>query len=86
MDKTTFVMVPENEYKNLLQKVDSIFNSIVKKTQEPISEHISKNEVLFMLGISRGTYWRWVKDGKLKEYGIGAKRYCKRSEIQELLK
>lgn len=39
-----------------------------------------------MLSIDASTYWRWVKDGKLKEIAIGGKRYCKRSEIEDLLK
>ncbi|MDE5490661.1 helix-turn-helix domain-containing protein [Elizabethkingia meningoseptica] len=89
MSDTTFVMVPKNEFSELLRLVREV-KELVKGGDNSESkkdpEALTKKEVLQLLKIDPSTYWRWVKNGHLKEYSIGGKRYCKRSEIEVFLK
>tara|TARA_R110002072_G_scaffold72354_1_gene173007 strand:+ start:28452 stop:28697 length:246 start_codon:yes stop_codon:yes gene_type:complete len=56
------------------------------QTQTPTqNDLISPEEACELLGISPVTLHRWEKQNKLKVYGIGGKRYLKRSEIEESL-
>lgn len=49
------------------------------------SDLITPEDVCSLLGISKVTLWSYTNDGKLKVYGIGQKRYYKRSEILKSL-
>ncbi|MDV3885252.1 DNA-binding protein [Elizabethkingia anophelis] len=89
MSEATFVMVPKNEFNELLGLVREVRELVIRDNNlgsQKDPETLTKKEVLKMLSIDASTYWRWVKDGKLKEIAIGGKRYCKRSEIEDLLK
>lgn len=55
-----------------------------KSTEEDV--FLSPKETAEFLKISRGTLWRWTKDGKINCYGIGARRYYSKNELMELLK
>ncbi|PKQ46078.1 helix-turn-helix domain-containing protein [Confluentibacter flavum] len=52
--------------------------------KEPI-ELITRNEAAEYLKINSTTLWSWTNKGKLKAYGIGARRYYKRSEIEKCM-
>jgi len=42
---------------------------------------LSPDEVCEMLCITKVTLWNYQKNGKLKAFGIGQKRYYKRSDV-----
>jgi hypothetical protein len=48
-------------------------------------ELLSRDETCQFLKIDSSTLWSWSKSGKVKAYGIGARRYYKRSELMECL-
>ena len=50
------------------------------------TEYLTRNEVKDLLQIDLSTIWGWTKRGKLKSYGIGARVYYKRSEIEQAIK
>lgn len=53
--------------------------------QEEEEELKTPKEASKLLRVSMATLWRWEKKGKIKCYGIGGKRYYKRSELVESL-
>jgi len=59
----------------------------VEPPHQPTDETdlLTPKETAELLRISIPTLWRWQKKGKVKCYGIGGKRYYKRSEIVESL-
>ncbi len=75
---------------------DSLIEQIAERTVELLKrepqqnvqlpeELLSRKQALDFLKITSATLWRWEKEGKIKSHGIGAKRYYKRSELEESL-
>lgn len=48
-------------------------------------ELLTRDETCAFLSIDSSTLWAWTNKGKVKAYGIGARRYYKRSELLECL-
>jgi excisionase family DNA binding protein len=48
-------------------------------------ELMTRNEVAEYFKIDNSTLWHWTNKGKVTAYGIGARRYYKRSELNESL-
>jgi hypothetical protein len=48
-------------------------------------ELLTREETCKFLKIDSSTLWAWTNKGKVKAYGIGARRYYKRSELLECL-
>ena len=46
---------------------------------------LTRDETCKFLKIDSSTLWAWTNKGKVKAYGIGARRYYKRSEILEAI-
>jgi hypothetical protein len=48
-------------------------------------ELMTRDETCQFLKIDSSTLWAWTNQQKIKAYGIGARRYYKRSELMECL-
>ena len=48
-------------------------------------ELLTREETCKFLKIDSSTLWAWTNKSKVKAYGIGARRYYKRSELLECL-
>jgi hypothetical protein len=46
---------------------------------------LTRDETCQFLKIDSSTLWAWTNKGKVRAYGIGARRYYKKSEIMECL-
>lgn len=46
---------------------------------------MTREETCQFLKVDSSTLWTWTNQGKVKAYGIGARRYYKRSELLECL-
>ena len=46
---------------------------------------LTRDETCKFLKIDSSTLWTWTNKGKVKAYGIGSRRYYKRSELLECL-
>lgn len=57
----------------------------VSANDDPLNDFIPKQEVRGKLA-SSATLWQWEKAGKIKSYGIGGKRFYKRSELTAAIK
>jgi hypothetical protein len=55
------------------------------KTKDNSEELLSRDETCQFLKIDSSTLWSWTKSGKVKAYGIGARRYYRRTELLENL-
>ena len=68
----------------------SVKNGILELQKELQSkdnseELMTRDETCKFLKIDSSTLWAWTNNGKVKAYGIGARRYYKKSEIMECL-
>ena len=52
-------------------------------SKEFTEELLTREETCKYLKIDSSTLWTWTNKGKVKAYGIGARRYYKRSELIE---
>ena len=75
-----------------LQKLigTSVKNGIIElqkelQTKDNSEELMTREETCQFLKIDSSTLWAWTNQQKVKAYGIGARRYYKRSELLECL-
>lgn len=72
------------------EQVDAIVNGFkteienLKKNFQPKepTEYLTRQDVSDLLKIDLSTVHNWTKKGKLKAYGIGARVYYKRAEVE----
>ncbi len=55
------------------------------RAKEANEELLTRDETCAYLKIDSSTLWAWTNKGKVKAYGIGSRRYYKRSELLECL-
>lgn len=55
------------------------------QTKDNSYELMTREETCKFLKIDSSTLWAWTNNGKVKAYGIGARRYYKKNEILECL-
>lgn len=55
------------------------------QTKDNSEELLTREETCQFLKIDSSTLWAWTNQQKVKAYGIGARRYYKRSELLECL-
>lgn len=82
-----FIQITPVELKELIREtIRRKFIEFAKDFQpkEP-TEYLTRKEVVKMLNINMSTLHHWTKQGKLKAYGIGARIYYKRHEVDEAL-
>ena len=55
------------------------------QSKDNSEELMTREETCKFLKIDSSTLWAWTNNGKVKAYGIGARRYYKKTEIMECL-
>ncbi len=55
------------------------------QTQTANDDLLTREQTCELLQINASTLWHWQNKGKVKGYGIGNRRYYKRSELLESL-
>ncbi len=68
----------------------TVRNSIVElqkqiQTQSDNEALMTRDETCQFLKVDSSTLWAWTNQGKVKAYGIGARRYYKKTELLECL-
>jgi len=66
----------KNEIIDLQKELQTKFNT---------EELLTREEACRFLSIDSSTLWAWTNKKKINAYGIGARRYYKRSELMECL-
>lgn len=54
-------------------------------SNEANEELLTREETCKYLSIDSSTLWAWTNKGKIRAYGLGYRRYYKRSELLECL-
>jgi hypothetical protein len=89
--QTNAILLQELTVEQLQQLIGtSVKNGIQEfqneiKTKDNSEELLSRDETCKFLKIDSSTLWAWTNAGKVKAYGIGARRYYKRSQLMESL-
>ena len=78
-----------------IEQLEQLIGTSIKKgiselhkeleTKNYNEELLTREETCKFLKINSSTLWSYTNQGKLKAYGIGARRYYKRSELLECL-
>ena len=78
-----------------VEELQELIGTSVKKSVEELQkelqskkfteELLTRAETCKYLKINGSTLWAWTGKGKVKAYGIGARRYYKRSELLQSL-
>lgn len=55
------------------------------QSKDNSEELMTREETCKFLKVDSSTLWAWTNKGKVKAYGIGARRYYKRSELLQCL-
>ncbi len=89
--ETNAILLKELSIEQLQQLIGtSVKNGIQElqkelQTKDNSEELLSRDETCQFLKVDSSTLWAWTNQGKVNAYGIGARRYYKRSELLECL-
>ena len=77
----------ENRIEQKLNQLRTNLVSELKKEFQPKApaEYLTRSEVANLLKITTTTLDRWSDQGKLNRYGLGARIFYKRSEVENSL-
>lgn len=64
----------------VLDKIDGKLQNLNQPKNES-EDLLTREEACNFLKIDSSTLWRWTKEKKVKLYGIGSRRYLKKSEL-----
>lgn len=85
------ILLQELSVEELQELIGSTVKKNVAELQQELQSKKFKEELLTraetckFLKIDSSTLWSWTNKGKVKAYGIGARRYYKRSELIQCL-
>ena len=88
---TKSILLETLSVEQLQQLIGSSVKNGIQELQQQLKEKdnseelMTREETCAFLKVSEGTLWAWTNKKKLKSYGIGARRYYKRSELMESL-
>ena len=80
--------ISEADLKNLIHSaVQTAVTSVIGEPNKESNKErlLSRKEVCAVFKISETTLWHWQNAGKLRVYGVGARRFFKEHEIMEAL-
>lgn len=89
--KTNAILLQDLSLEELQELIGSTVKKNVAELQQELQskkfteELLTREETCKFLKIDSSTLWSWTNKGKVKAYGIGARRYYKRSELLENL-
>lgn len=84
MDKTVLLSMPVQDFQAIIVDcVNSCFKHNLENnlSQEQSEQLLTREETCDFLKINSSTLWAWTNSGKVNGYGIGSRRYYKRSEL-----
>jgi hypothetical protein len=89
--QTNAILLQSLTVEQLEQLIGTSVKNGIQELQKQLHEKDNSEELLTrdqtcqFLKIDSSTLWAWTNNGKVKAYGIGARRYYKRSELLECL-
>ncbi len=89
--ETNAILLKELSIEQLQQLIGTPVKNGIQELQKELQtkdnseELLSRDETCQFLKVDSSTLWAWTNQGKVNAYGIGARRYYKRSELLECL-
>lgn len=89
--ETNSILLQSLTVEQLQQLVSTSVRTGIQELQKELQskdnseELMTREETCQFLKIDSSTLWAWTNKGKVKAYGIGARRYYKRSELLQCL-
>lgn len=89
MDKTVLFSIPVQDLQLMI--VDCVNSCLKHKPNDNVENLeqsdnlLTRDETCKFLKVDSSTLWAWTNKGKVKAYGLGSRRYYKRSELIEAL-
>jgi len=89
--KTNSIIIQDLSVEELQELIGTTVKKNVAELQKELQskkfteELLTRSEACKFLKIDSSTLWSWTNKGKVRAYGIGARRYYKRSELLENL-
>ena len=87
MKRVEFIGVtPEELTKELSQSIDNKLQAFLEKYKpKSPNDYLTRKQVAEMFDVDLSTIHNWCKKGKLKPFGIGARVYFLRSDVEKSL-
>lgn len=88
---TNSILLQELSVEQLQELINTSVKNSIQEFQREIQSKDNSEELLTreqtcdFLKIDSSTLWAWTNKKKVNAYGIGARRYYKRSELMECL-
>ena len=79
------VILTEDQYKELVNRLDDLKSSISEKQKTPKDPFLDNQEFIQMMNISKRTAQNWRDDGIISFSQLGSKIYYRMSDVQKLL-
>ena len=89
--KSNSILLETLSVEQLQQLINTSVKNGIQEFQSGIQskdnseELLTRDQTCNFLKIDSSTLWSWTNKQKVKAYGIGARRYYKRSELMECL-
>ncbi|MFB9058036.1 helix-turn-helix domain-containing protein [Mariniflexile ostreae] len=88
MSTVQFIQTTPEQLVDLITQGVKIQLQELKKnlnSEQANDDLLTREETCKFLSIDSSTLWAWTNKGKVKAYGIGSRRYYKRTELLECL-
>lgn len=79
------VILPKEQYLELLSRIDKIQSALTEKQKDPKDVFLDNQEFLQLMNISKRTAQTWRDDGIISFSQVGSKIYYRMSDVQKLL-
>lgn len=82
------IIQDSEEFENRIdQKLNLLRSNLVSELKQEFQpktpeEYLTRSEVSKLLKVTTATLDRWTEQGKLNRYGLGARIFYKRSEVE----
>ena len=86
---TQMIVLEEQRFETLLNKVEQIFNALIKNPTNTLNEingFVSESDACKLIGKSKTWLWRKRTDGVLPYKRLGAKIFYAKTDLFNLLK
>ena len=86
---TQMIVLEEQRFETLLNKVEQIFNALIKNPSTTLNEingFVSESDACKLIGKSKTWLWRKRTDGVLPYKRLGAKIFYAKTDLFNLLK
>ena len=79
------IILPSEQFKELLAKVEEVKNAVLNSKSDPGSEFLDNQQFIEFMNISKRTAQSWRDEGIISFSQVGSKIYYRKSDVQKLL-